>query len=517
MKYILFLALHLAVHPLIASDPTLSKKEKQSWGEALELIEIKDYSTAKLYLDELYVKYSDWGKLNYQLGVCNFHLKNINEFSQKTFEKASRDSIPMAFYYLGRLAHYQNKYALAISMYQDYLKANGEKVISAEEIQEYIARSKRAQEYSQRPQDMEIINMGNAINSKFPEYAPLITSAEDMLFFTSRRENSTGGKLDPYGKYFEDVYVSMFENEKWNAPIQMGTNINDNLHNAGVGLSPEGNTLILFKTDKTWTAGDLYWSEYSGKAWSDPVLFPDQINSKHIESSASFTPDGNTLYFSSDRPGGFGGKDLYKVVKLPNGAWSFPTNLGDKINTKYDDDAPFIHPNSKTLYFSSNGHETMGDFDIFYSEWNEESGWSAPENMGCPINTSRDDVFFTVSADGKTGYFSSVRDGGFGDQDLYQVKLVREPIPIIRGKVVSSIDTLTPVKATITLENALTNQVLGIYKTNAQNGRFIIIANNNQPYKINIQAENYEVKDLEITFYREDFVKTKLFILPPSK
>lgn len=514
MKIGLVLLLNIFFISLLANDPVLSKKEKINWDEALGLMDIKDYGTAKLYFDELYVKHSDWGALNYQMGLCLFEMKTISEMCRKHFEKASHHNIPMAFYYLGRIAHYQNKFSLAISMYDQYLKAEGEKQISEAEIQELKNTSTRAQEHIQKPMDMEIQNMGAVINTKFPEYAPLITSAEDMLFFTARRDNSTGGKLDPYGRYFEDVYMSMRDKHGvWMSPIQMGTNINDDIHNAGVGLSPEGNTLILFKTDKTWTAGDLYWTEFDGKSWSDPVLFPECINTKYIESSASYTPDGNTLYFSSNQPGGLGGKDLYKVTKLPNGQWSLPTNLGDKINTKYDDDAPFIHPNNKTLYFSSKGHETMGDFDVFKSEWDEAGGWSSPENMGYPINTTRDDVFFTVSADGKTGYFSSIREDGYGDQDLYQVELIKEPFPIIRGKVVSATDTLTPIKATITVESAVTDQVFGIYKTNAQNGSFIIIVNDNQPYRISVQAHDYQTLNTDITFYREDFVKTKLFLL----
>lgn len=517
MKSLIFAIFILNSTYLFSQDPSLSQKQKSNWREANELIEIKDYYTAKLYLDELLVTYPNWAELNYKLGICAFQLKIYDQATKNNFLKASEAGIAMAYYYLGSLYHFENNFELALKAYEQYLSATQGKEIADSEIIRQKEITIRAKEYLHKPVDLAIKNMGAGINSKYPDYAPLITSDESMLFFTSRRNNSTGGKLDPYGKFFEDIYVSSQEKGIWKQPIQMEDHINDGTHNACVGLSPEGNILILYKTDKTWTAGDLYWSELDGENWSEPVMYSKNINTKYVESSASYTPDGKTLYFSSDKPGGFGGKDLYRVTQLPNGEWSLPISLGEKINTPYDDDAPFIHPNNTTLYFSSKGHQTIGGYDVFKSEWNHEMGWSEPNNMGHPINTTRDDIFFTVSADGKMGYFSSLRDEGLGDQDIYQVELVKDPAPVIRGKVVSSTDTLSPIKASITLEKAKTDQLYGTYKTNAKTGNFIMIASDEHPYRMIIEAAGYETQDFEIKFTKQDITTTKLFVLKPKK
>src|SRR5690606_258080 len=137
------------------------------------------------------------------------------------------------------------------------------------------------------------------------------------------------------------------------------------------------------------------------------------------ESYASITPNDKVIYFSSNRDGGFGGKDIYKIERLPNGSWSKAVNLGSTVNTPYDDDAPFIHSDGRTLFFSSQGHQNMGGFDIFKTKLNDNGEWTTPENIGFPINTVNDDIYFVLAADGKTGYYSSSQQGGFGGQDIY--------------------------------------------------------------------------------------------------
>ena len=185
---------------------------------------------------------------------------------------------------------------------------------------------------------------------------------------------------------------------------------------------------MLFRSYKNDKEGSIYYSKLDGDQWSygymlgtDPGDITD-INTQYHEPSACLSPDGNTLYFVSDRPGGFGGEDIYRCVKLPTGRWSKATNLGPTINTEYDEDAPFMHPDGVTLFFSSNGHKTMGGFDIFFSV-KSDSGWYPPQNMGYPINTTDDDVFYVMSSDGKRAYFSSVRPEGLGEQDIYMVTL----------------------------------------------------------------------------------------------
>lgn len=479
------------------NQPKLKLKEKGYWKEASELFDVGDYHGAMGYFEDLYQKYPNWGELNYKMGVSLYHYSNHKLDGKKYFKKATQLGVVEAHYYMGKMMHLEHKFDEAIEYFQTYLGLPGNKEISNEEIKRLQDISARAKNLLKISKDLIIENLGQTINSKYPDYVPLITSDESMLIFTSRREGSTGNKLDPYQRYFEDIYISYNNKGNWTVPVSIGDNINDETHNACVGLSPEGNILIIFKTDKTLLAGDLYWSEFNGENWSDPVKYGNNINSDHTESSAAFTPDGRTLYFSSDRPEGLGGKDIYRVNMLPNGEWSLPQNLGPTINTPYDDDAPFIQEDGKTMYFSSQGHNTIGEYDIFKSYLDENGNWSIPENVGSPINTVDDDIFFNVSASGKTAYFSSERPGGFGEQDIYEVDLNSEGYPVLKGKILSASDTTAHVKATIALEDATNGKLYGIYKNNVGSGNYILLFNYGRKYSISIRAEGYKTLEKE--------------------
>ena len=199
-------------------------------------------------------------------------------------------------------------------------------------------------------------------------------------------------------------------------------NINTNSHEASINLTADGQTLIVYKDDGG--DGNIYFSKWDGNDWTSIQSFGSDINSKYWESHACLSADNNTLYFVSDRPGGYGGRDIYRCVKLPNGLWSKSLNVGPTINTKYDEDGPFISADGITLNFSSIGHKSMGGFDIFVSMIEEDKKFSEPRNIGYPINTTDDDVFFVTSPDGKRGYFSSAKAGGLGDKDLYKMSIL---------------------------------------------------------------------------------------------
>ena len=207
------------------------------------------------------------------------------------------------------------------------------------------------------------------------------------------------------------------------------------------------------------------------------------------------------MYFSSDRPGGKGGLDIYSVKKLPNGVWAQPVNV-EQLNTPYDDDAPFIHSDNRTLYFSSKGHKTMGGFDIFMSIHNEETGnWSEPQNMGYPLNTADDDIYFVWSADGERGYFSSFREDGYGDLDIY---VVQRPVTgkffmVFKGTVLDE-DTKKPVAANIVFFDETASNLVGVYNTDSKLGKFSAIIPPNHKYKVIINASGYEeVEDFVVT------------------
>jgi outer membrane protein OmpA-like peptidoglycan-associated protein/tetratricopeptide (TPR) repeat protein len=332
------------------------------------------------------------------------------------------------------------------------------------EIDERIAKCNNGKKYINDPLEYSIKNLGKGVNSGHADYAPAINKDETVMIFTSRREGGTGiGNVDKDLEYFEDIYISELKDGEWQPAQNIGTNINTEYHDASIGLSADGKTLFLYKDEN---GGDIYISnQKKDGTWSQPEPISSNINSSYSENSVSISPDGQTLFFTSDRPGGKGGIDIY-MSKLDNkGKWGKPTNMGAPINTNFDEDGPFIDYDGKTLYFSSRGHEGMGGYDIFVSEYDSAAKkWSEPVNIGYPINTPDEDIYFVKSGDRRFGYYASVKDGGIGEKDIYKVaipdnlqnydklkirKTSGKPAPIVKGP-----DALNPVKLTIYITEA---------------------------------------------------------------
>jgi hypothetical protein len=312
------------------------------------------------------------------------------------------------------------------------------------------------------------------------------------MVFTSRR-NGTGSKIDTDGQYFEDIYITHLKNGIWSDPKGI-SELNTNDHDASISISADGQELYIYKAEhdniKKTEGGDIFVSRLKGTTWSQPEKLAPVINSQSKESHISISSEGRTIYFSSNRPGGFGGMDIYTVSKLPNGKWGRARNLGPAINTEYDEDSPFIHPDGKTLYFSSAGHKTMGGLDIFKSVTNKGS-WTPPVNIGYPINSTDDDVYYTPTPDGKRAYFASYRKGSYGKTDIFLIKTPNKTnagLFVLKGKIInSSGDVVVNSKITVSRDG----QVIGIYTPNAATGKFLFIVDAGKKYDIEIVAEGY--------------------------
>jgi hypothetical protein len=343
-----------------------------------------------------------------------------------------------------------------------------------------------------RNDSVRIINLGSTINTAYSEYAPLISEEEDFLLFTSRRASKVHPRKDPFGEYFEDIYISKKVGDTWQAPSMLDTAINTFLHDACTGLSADGKKLLIYRTSPDLKSGDIYESNFDSTKFGTPFIITSNVNSKkYTETSACFSPDNNTIFFSSDRPGGYGGKDLYYMKKLDNGKWGTPFNLGPSINTAYNEDAPFVHPLNNTLFFSSEGHKNMGGYDIFKSNFDETGTFTEPENLGSPVNTSDDDLFFVLNATGSTGYFSSEREGGFGSQDIYKAIFVPPlSLNVYHASIVNESDHVIS-KAEVILTDISTAKTIGIYQTNMRTGKILIISEPKE-YQLLIKAEGYE-------------------------
>jgi hypothetical protein len=480
---------------LKAQTPELKKIIKS----ADERFEMQDFYGAEALYNQAYSLDSTNINVNYKLGVCKYKIKDYAN-AELLFVKSSSTVSLEIFRYKAAIAHINQKFKKAINYYNAYKLINGEKDLTNEEVNDLISKAIYAENLIKNPRNVSIINIGSTINTKYDEYVPLISADEEIMIFTSRRPESTGKLLDPNGKYFEDIYSSKRIGKEWQKPVQLGKGINTNTNDASAGLSADGQLLFIFRTNDDLISGDLYESRMGLDEWETPKKLPSNINSRNIESSASIVPNERTMYFSSDRDGGFGGKDIYKVERLPNGTWGAVQNLGPTVNTVNDEDAPFIHADGKTLYFSSTGHQNMGGYDIFKTKLNEAGEWSNPENLGYPINSVTDDIFYVVAADGKTGYYSSSREGGYGGQDIYKVLLKDEyeKLTVIKGEVLGKDNV--PVSAKITLIELESASIQGIYKSKEGTGKFIMLVEPGKTYNYVIQADGYHPKTDELDF-----------------
>jgi len=334
----------------------------------------------------------------------------------------------------------------------------------------------------------EVTNLGDSINSEFQDHSPVISADESVLIFTSRRPNGWDEEIDEDGNYNEDIFISEKVDGHWTKAEGIKS-INTKNHEATCSLSPDGQTLFIYKADDY---GSIYQSTLGNNGWSKPVKLGPNINTENRETHASISADGKQLYFTSDRPGGFGGLDIYVSEKMKNGMWGPPRNLGEGVNTKYNEEGPYIHPDGKTLYFSSKGHENLGGYDIFKSEKTQFGTWTKAENIGYPINTVGDDVFYMPTADGQHAYYSSRRSPDASDNDIFLITLdsvKRSDITVMVGNVFAKCSPEIPGNVKIKVKDTETGNEYHI-KPNPKNKRFIFIAKWGKTYNISVSVND---------------------------
>ncbi len=415
---------------------TFDKADKANLDKAEDFFLQEYYTLALPIYEDLIEKYPNETYLQYRLGMC--YLKKQDAYDKAVlYLKPIAESDPDAAdikYFLGIAYHLTYQFDEAIKVFNEYLNQK----IDDEQQQitkRLIENCMNAKVLVATPAEVTITNIGAPINSEASEYVPVISSDEQTMLFTYVGKRSKGG--------FEDIFISeKSANGQWKNPEPLGDNINGYNHDACIAISPDGQTLFIYKDSKE-KKGEIYYSKLSGNSWSDPKPLLGEVNTNHWEGSASLSADGKTLYFTSDKPAGLGGRDIYKATLINDSIWGNIENLGPTINTPYNDDAPFIHPDGRTLVFSSEGHNSMGGYDIFHTQLQLNGTWLPPTNIGFPINSPDRDTYYVLSADGKTGYFSSGRPGGYGLQDIYSV------MPGLIG----FIPTIAVVKGTITLNN----------------------------------------------------------------
>lgn len=466
------------------------KKELRSLErEASMLFENQQYQKAlPLYLKLDSIKPND-GLYNVRIGMCyldgDIAHKCLPYFQNAKSLNYTKEPLD---YFIARAYHLNHRFDTAVVLYQIAKKTAVSKDHEAD-INRYIQNCKNGLELIKAPVKVTIQNIGPLVNTKAAEYAPVISGDENTLIFTSSRADTYGGEQDEFGNYFDDIYVTSYENGKWTTPKNIGPPINTIYHDATIGLSVDGQQLFIYQNDSITGSGDIFVSSLKNGKWSRPEKMPSPINSKAWEPGGSMIADENTFFFSSDKPGGFGGTDLYVCKKKANGKWSEPKNLGPKVNTPYDEDAPFIHPDSKTLYFSSTGHNSIGGFDVFTVQYNsEKDSIGIPENIGYPINTADDELFFVWSADGTRGYFSAAREEGFGDRDIYVIQRpsIEMNLILFSGKIKSLKKDHIPASIYV-IDNA-TNKVVAHYDSTIFADNYTITLEPGKNYAIAVES-----------------------------
>ncbi|MBI2271803.1 MAG: PD40 domain-containing protein, partial [Bacteroidetes bacterium] len=325
-----------------------------------------------------------------------------------------------------------------------------------------------------------------------------ISADGSIMIFTSRRPFTEKEiKKGKEGK--ENVYSSISKKTKWQAAEALSVAINEpDRFNSAIAISNDGQHLLLYRDDIN-ANGDIWESFLKGTEWSEPTKMPEQINSSKHESSASISPDGNTIYFVSEREGGLGGRDIWYCTKdKKGGGWWKAQNIGPEINSTGSEEGVFIHPDGKTLYFSSTGHGGKGQYDIFKSVF-EKGKWSKPENLGEPINTPENDLFFVMMANGKTAYYSSTfHKDNVGKKDVYEISFIPQKkekpkgpsLTLLKGTVTDSL-TGKPIEARIEISDNQKNERVTELHSNAASGNYLVSLPSGKNYNITVNADGY--------------------------
>lgn len=385
----------------------------------------------------------DNANINYKIGTCYLNISGAKALAISYYENAVKkittkykdgsykeESAPeVAYYRLGEAYHKNNEFDKAIVAYtkfKDFL--NVKDIYNIDIVERQIETCKIAKNLIKYPVMIVKNNLGNIINTPYSDYNPVVSGDETILIFTSKQKFlAQTGKAEIIGDYNNKIFFVQKTDGEWGKARDISKEIDTDGYAETVYLSNDGMHLFLMQDE--YFDGNIYESEYQNGKWSPMKKLNKNINSKYWEMHVCLSPDNKTLYFSSDRKGGYGGFDIYKSEKDELGEWGSAVNLGSAINTKYDDDTPFILSDGKSLYFSSEGHYCMGGFDVFYSRLMDNEKWSSPLNLGYPVNSADDNLFFYPVKNGEYTYFASASKQNAGTDDLFLLKLTLPDTP----------------------------------------------------------------------------------------
>ncbi|MCX6267257.1 MAG: OmpA family protein [Bacteroidetes bacterium] len=481
----------------------LSKKTEKIYQEGIEYLRSGNYNLAGQQMRAVINQEPGCVDAFFVLGLVNFKKQDNN------FREAEKNFLKVvalcpgydvyAYFYLGEIYYGMENFGLAVLNLKEFLR-DVDKIKNDEDYNRAVELLKYSSFYVEMigkpvPFEPKVVE---GISTPLNEYLPILSPDNQMALFTREikidpSKNSLVQKIRIKEKF---LYSIRKENGEFDAGEEMPEPFNINDNEGGATVSADNNTLCYtvckFDRVKKYLNCDIYMSENQGGEWSQIQSLSDKINLPGSwESQPSISADGNVIFFVSDRPGGFGGYDIYRSVKNQTGQWGTPVNLGPLINSKGNEKAPFIHPDGKTLYFSSDGLMTLGGYDIFYAKIDPAGSWSKPENIGYPINSADDEVGFFVSTDGTKGFLNKYN--GRRGWDLYSFDLYDaarpERVLFIKGNVKSESST-EPLKARIELKNIETKSIREI-PMDTLTGNYVAVAPFNSDYIMTVKKADH--------------------------
>lgn len=490
MRYILIIFIALCVSFNVAAQDYHTRKNapekaKKHYKKAQQYAYENDYNKAIKYFQKALKTTPDFIDAHLMIADAYVALGNY-EKAVAGFEKVAGidpDYKPKVFYAHAMLEREHKNYHKAATLFERFLTYPQKSDELKTKVEYLLATSRFAAEAIKNPVPFDPVNLGENINSDLLEYSPSITVDGQRLIYTVRVRGQ------------EDFFVAERENGEWKARKNIGAPINTEDNEGAQSLSADGRFIVYTACNREGALGscDLYFSEFQRGEWSAPANIGEPINTEAWESQPSISANADELYFTSNRGGGKGKKDIWMSRRNADGTWSTPENLGNHINTSGEDLSPFIHPDGQTLYFISDGHPGMGKSDIYFSRRTANGSWGKAENIGYPINTEEKEFSLIVSTDGKTAYFSSDKENGFGLTDLYQFDLhaAARPAPVTYAKA-TVVDEKTKEKliAEVELVDLATGKVHSQSVTD-ENGEFLVVLPSGTDYALNVHKKSY--------------------------
>lgn len=527
MKNALFLLIVVLITSGSSADLFAQEEETETTKDNLGVVPLRMANARQMFLGKnirgalneyriVLNAIPDHAMATYRVGECHYQLKHYDLAEQYLTKAQALDSLvdKELHYWLGMTKHRLAKLDEAITHFKTFRASSNRANNYYYEVDTYIEQCQFAAMMMEQPRDVTIQNLGRQINSRFDDYTPSVTEDGNLLVFTSRRPDIKGGGIDTRGdyKYFENIFFSEWsdETDSWSSARQVPGELNTTAYDAVLSIAPDGKSMYVYKNNAS-SAGDIFFSTFadsSGK-WSAAEKLGRPINTSWFESSVSITADGSRLYFISERPGGEGQGDIYVSERRGEKSWGKPKNLGPTVNTQGDEKFVFVHPSGDYLFFASNGHQTMGSYDIFRSDLVDGKP-SRPINLGYPINTVNEESTFSLTGDNQTMFIAAEYDGTLGERDIFQIDLSNYPIlendivaeVFLQGTITNNADDQAIAGAMVSVHNRSGKKLFEAQTD--RRGEFEFMVLRGQKYELRISAENHSDQSVEINLAEID-------------